>query len=178
MNIVENARTYLASHNSLTSILGYGEGWGTWIFQDEVQATLENSSLRRVPNSMEYIPGTAVVISHAGAWASSNRHNSAEFPRLRIEIWADPDRLPDGSVDIQNAQDKIIEVFKKVDYLLHLTGRRVVKDVIGNVTYDSHRWGNMDIISCERLDGSLEFSRVTDGNGLRSATVHYGVQTA
>lgn len=159
------ARNYLAQQPSVTSLLGSDTLWDTWIFADEPYALVENSQ------------SVLIVITQEGGWASPNMHNTMQFPRLLIDIWADPTRNPaTNAVRVKDAKIKINAVYNAVDKFLHT----VNLDVPGG---GSIYWGTATQIfekTGSRIQGSQrlgepEFSPVMDGNGAYMGRVIYGV---
>ena len=159
------ARNFLAQQSSVTSLLGSDPLWSTWIFTDSPQALVENS-------------GTClIVISEEGGWAGANDYNTARFPRLQLDIWADPTRNPDGSVQKLDAKLKIEAVYKSVDKYLHLVDNSLPGGVF-------HRWGTAAqiaggtahrIISSKR-SGEPNYSPTFDNKGGQMARLYYNVE--
>lgn len=165
-NLALDARNWLAQQPEVTSLLGSDEIWATWIFANE-------SPHRRIENTQK----CAVVIFVQDAWAPANGHNTLSFPRLFVDVWADPTRASDNSVSVQDAKDKIHSVYKAVDKYLHTLHRSTANG-------GAIRWGTAAeitdgsasiIVSSERLDGYPALSPVADGNGAWMGRVAYGV---
>lgn len=160
------ARNLLASQPSVIALIGTAPDWGPAVFNDEPTVTVENSQK------------ALIVVTESGSWAGANLHNTASFPRLIVDIWADPDRNPDKSVRVQNAKEKINAVHKEVKKFLHTV----------NMSDDEGRpimWGTPEQIEDRtgyRIHGSQfltgpEFYPVRDGNGAFMGTFIYGVST-
>lgn len=93
---------------------------------------------------MEPVSGTghrAVVVRRVGTWQTPHPINTAEFPIVQVECWADADRDLDGNVSIGNAADKALAVQRVIDPLLHAK-----RDV---------RWGGLVVVSSARFTESI-----------------------
>lgn len=159
------ARNMLAGKTDVTSLLGDDALWDTWIFVDAPQALVENSQT------------CLIVIAEDDGWANANDYNTARFPRLQIDIWADPTRNPDGSVQKRDAKLKIEAVYKAVDKYLHL----VDNSLPGGV---HHKWGTAAqvaagtatrIVSSKR-SGEPSYSPTFDNTGGYMARLYYNVE--
>lgn len=100
-------RNMLVQHPSVTSLLGIDELGDPMIYANQPEATVENTGK------------CLVVVRTDGGWGA-NDHNTARFPTLAVDIWADPTRNPDRSVQKQDASLKAEAVYKAIDKLLHL----------------------------------------------------------
>lgn len=77
------ARRRLAAEPSLRGVLGPsppGTVSTTWLFPRELSVVVEGTGL------------AAAVLSIQSGWARPNAHNTAQFPRLIVEIYADSQR--------------------------------------------------------------------------------------
>jgi hypothetical protein len=114
-----------------------------------------------------------------------NSHNNMQFPRLFVDIWADPTRLIDNSPETWDADDKIEKLIPLLDRHFHTANLDVSPYV--NVIYgrpgDPRIWGTADqiehrtgqiILGSERAQGP-DYSDVRDGNGARMARLIYNV---
>lgn len=119
------------------------------IFGYRSWATLEGSSK------------TCIVLSSDTGWAGANTYNTLRFPRLVMNIWADPIRDAGGHVIYPGeVMQRAAKVFRVVDRYLHLTG--------GPEVY----FGQLRVISSTRLTEPTIFA-ASDGDGLiRSQTVY------
>lgn len=158
------ARNYLAAQPDVIALLGGDTTWSTWIFEDSPRVLVENSG------------SVMIVVSEDGGWAGANEYNTARFPRLLIDIWADPTRNPDGSVRKKDAKKKIDAVYKAVDKCLHL----VHKSLPGGL---SIQWGTAEQMAERtglRIDGSVRsgepsYDPTFDNEGGYMARVVYNV---
>ena len=154
MELMEAAAVYLTSKEEVRNTVGkdsvFTQGW---IFQEKLylgSKTLEGSSK------------VAVVLNVVGGWDSPNQHNNMSFPRLRVDIWADPDRNVSRSVVQDNAQEKGMATYRAVNKFLH------------RPQGVESPWGTLRVLKSHRL-GEIEFSPVSDGDGVKMGRVHYGV---
>jgi hypothetical protein len=63
-----------------------------------------------------------LVLSARSEWSAPNRHNTFEFPRLQVLIYADSTRNEDGSPAIRDAEHKINKIRDVIDTVFHLAG--------------------------------------------------------
>lgn len=135
--VVVASYRYLVAQPSLTDLLPRdgiaGDGWGPWLFSQNMHVDLEGTS------------GEAVVLTHEGSWTSSNRHNTLAFPRLRVQCWSDPSRDAGRNVTAHDAPDKGWVVWMAVRSLLHRPGAFAEQwsehvRVIGSYCLDEPVW--------------------------------------
>jgi hypothetical protein len=170
-----DARNLLALDVELRGLLGRSKTFDTWIFDQKPRVTLEGT--QRV----------LVVLNEDGVHDQMNAHNTMQFPRLLVDVWADPSRLPDGSVQQDDADDKIKNVTKLLDRHFHTVNLDVppgTNDLYGLPGYP-RVWGTATqiksvsgsvVLGSRRLSGP-DFSDVQDGNGARMARLVYAVNT-
>lgn len=107
--LAQNVRNELAKDTRIRPLIGRSEKWPDgWVFVDDIYARIEGTQR------------CAIVITEDGTWTTMNAHNTLRFPRVRVDIWADPTRNSDGSVRIKDAKFKIEDVAKIVDKVMHL----------------------------------------------------------
>lgn len=75
----------------------------------------KHSLLERVDGTS----GRAIVVRRSNGWGQPDPVQTAEFPILVVDFWADPDRDADGQKVEDNAIDKAYAVYRAVDPLLH-----------------------------------------------------------
>lgn len=61
----------------------------------------------------------AIVVSRNNGWATPDPVRSAEFPILRLRLYADPDRDDNGEITTYNAEEKAWAMYRAVDPLFH-----------------------------------------------------------
>ncbi len=169
------ARNLLAQDTAVTALLGRSTKWDTWIFADQPFVKLENT--QRV----------LIVITEQGQWQAPNPHNTARFPRMVVDIWADPTRNEDHSVQKYDADDKIEAVQKVIDRHFHTVnldvdsqdpaylGVKGMPRIWGNAEEIEERTG-LVVTGSQRLDGP-DLSDISNGNGGRMGRLVYGVAT-
>jgi hypothetical protein len=144
-------RNYAATIPEITDLLGSDDIWPSWIWEDSLMRTIENTSK------------CGIVIAQNGGWTTPNEHNTMAFPRVIVTIWADPTRDPVTKAmrrpDAKAKANEIHEAFKKVFH---------------DASNTEHLWDGKRILGSKLL-GEPEFTAVTDGNGIYSAQVFYGV---
>lgn len=151
--IARAVRNFAAADPGVRAVIGGdpapGDPWQQWIWVDTLQRAIENSQQ------------TAVVIAQDGQWSAPNGHNTMEFPRLIVTIWADPTRNPDNSVYRPDAKDKCKAVHNALRAIFHDTGNR------------HHDIDGIRVLSMECLEDPY-FTTVSDGTGMVSAQTVYG----
>lgn len=158
------ARNYLASQPSVTSLVGSDSTWGPWIFEDRPRLIVENTGK------------CLIVVTKDGSWASANDYNTARFPRLIIDIWADPTRNADGSLRKEDAKAKIEAVYKAVDKCLHLVNKSLpggISVMWGTSAQVANRTGIR--IDASTRSGEPEYSPTFGNEGGYMGRVVYNV---
>jgi hypothetical protein len=149
-DIVLGSYNYLSACADLTVLLGSDTRWPFWLFQENLYATVESSSM------------SAVVLSAEGQWTSPNEHNTMQFPRLACRIFADPARDVNRNVTLDDTRDKILAVKAVLDKYLHLSYASGVM------------FGNVRVLRSSRLN-EAQVQPVADGSGMRQAVVYYAM---
>lgn len=122
-----------------------------YLFQTNLWVTMEGSQ------------STAAVFSRAGGWAGPNLHNTMRFPRIQLEIFADPLRDTGNRVtDPGEVERRIDAVHKIIDRHLHRPQNGV------------QWWGSVRTIGCTRLAEPTVYP-VPEGGGLQRLQAFYGV---
>lgn len=151
-DLVQGAVKYLADFADVVAVLGmFGDGT-PYLFQHELWAELEGTG------------GTAAVIRRAGSWSGANPHNRLRFPRIALDLWADPLRDPAGHTSQPG------EVHRRLEGVYF-----VFDDRLHRPTGDTQMWGEIRTIGCLRLGEPTEPLAVADGDGLLRQTVYYAV---
>lgn len=152
------ARRHLASLASVRAVLGPtgadSEG-SVWLFTNELGVVVEGSG--RV----------AAVVSVAGAWARPNNHNTAKFPRLRLELIADSSRS-NGIVVRRDAESRLWAAWEPFNFDLHRP-----------IGFES-LWGQTDSDPGLRVWGLQLLSHpdiydIPDFDSGKKLTCHYGL---
>ncbi len=147
---VLGARRWLASQAPVRAALGSDSTFDTWIFQSKLYVTVEGSQ------------SVACVLSAGGNWTTPNVYNTAHFPRLRVELFADPDRDGAGNAVSSSTWSKLSAAFDAIDPYLHWMGREQM-------------WGDVRVIKSKRL-GELDYSPINDGDGGGYGLVYYALE--
>lgn len=116
----------------------------------------------RLWTRMEGSSKTSVVISHDGGWAAPNMHNTLRFPRLVLNVWADPQRDAQKNDVDPWVQRRANRVFEVVDKHLH------------RITGPEMYWGDLRVVSCVRLTEPIRYP-TPDGDGLIRLQAFYAV---
>lgn len=150
-DLVSGAAGYLLSLPDVVSAVGEEDGV-PFIFQRDMPFSLENRE------------DVAIVVGSAGPWGAPNDHNTAEFERLSIQIWAGPIRDLDGDVIESNETHRRAKaVWRVVDRYLH------------RVSGGDQWWGSIRSVMCRRFGGYDDYV-LPDGNGTVVGTQIYGVE--
>lgn len=111
LDVALAARRHLASLPAIRAVLGPtgadSEGL-TWLFSSSLAVLVEGSGR------------AGAVLSIAGAWARPNSHNTARFPRLQLEIFADPSRSS-GNIVRRDAEARAWFAWEPFNLELHRT---------------------------------------------------------
>lgn len=113
--------------------------------------------------AMEGTSTTAAVISRAGGWSGSNAHNTMRFPRLSLELYADP--LRDAGKNLTDPG----EVWSRIEAAFDAFDKRLHRPDPTSIM-----WGTLRTIGCERLTDPMVYE-VPDGDGLLRSQTFYGV---
>lgn len=151
-DVVQGAAKVLLSHPEVVALLGVNPDGSPYLFQYRLGAPeLEGSSQ------------TAVVVSSDGGWTTPNVHNTLRFPRLVVQVFADPMRDATGNTkNFPEVQRRVDVVFATVDRVLHRPQSGI------------QMWGSVRTLSCARLSDPVTYS-VPDGDQLLRSTFTYAV---
>lgn len=161
------ARNLLAQDADLRPLLGRSVSWDTWIFSDDpVGVHIENTQK------------CLIVITENGTHAAPNEHNNARFPKLFVDIWADPTRNADLSVKKKDAKDKIEIILKQINKSLHTVhlSRPAGELIIWGTAEQIATKTGVPILGSKFLTGP-DYSPVRDSEGSFMGRVTYGVNT-
>jgi hypothetical protein len=162
-NLVSGCAKYLLSIPSVTNILGEFPSGVPYLFQQTMGVDLQQQGGKKWPGN----PVTALVIQAAGTWAAPSPLASEMYPKLAIQIWADPTRDANGQVVKQNDAYLAADwLYKVVDSYMNRTSSDVV--MLGDVT----TWGST------RLGDIAYLPRINSDNGVIMGTVYYGLMTS
>ncbi len=151
-DVVQGVVKYLQSQPAVVATLGTFEGTTSpWLFQRRMWAEIEGSS------------STACMLYSDGGWTSANNHNTLRFPRLSMEIWADPLR------DSQNNVTNPAEVWRRINRTYHIIDSYLHRPQGGTVY-----WGTVRTVDCVRLAEPTSYE-VPDGDGTIRLMVSYAV---
>jgi len=158
-------RNLLAQDQGLRALLGRSQSWDTWIFDEHpVNVKVENTGR------------CLIVVNEEDTWTTPNQHNTMRFPRLFVDIWADPTRNSDKSIKKFDAKKKIEDIQAFVDKHLHLVDS-------GTPSGEIYIWGTAEqiasktgvpITGSQRLDGPT-FSPISNAEGAYMGRLTYGV---
>jgi hypothetical protein len=157
----------VAAHRMLSAVPGvigalgsssFGSPVGVWLFVRELQVVVEGSGQ------------AAAVLREEGAWNRPNQHNTARFPRLSVEIFADSSRDATGAISRQDAEPRARIVWKQFQTVLHRVSG--FSEVWGRTSDDPglRVWGS-------QLMSSPEVYQVNDWDGGVRLQAHFGLNT-
>ena len=157
--IVRAAWRYLMDSGALTDLVGPTIGtdatWPAgWVFAGD-----------RDGNPFRAAEGTgkvSVVLFSNDHWSAPGHNHTAQFPLLRVNIFADPDRDAGGQPTKHNAEDKAQAVYDRIRPLFHDAANRV------------SRFDDLPIIST--VEGSsLGLFGVPEGDGTVMGVATYEI---
>lgn len=168
--LAQDIQNYLRQQEDLTELVGTSKNFSSWIWADKPLGKIEGYGKIAPQRS------ALIVIVEDNGWAQPNDHNTLRFPRVYIDVWADPTRNPDGSVQMQDADDKIDAIHRKVMKYLHLVdmGDRNGMPVCWGTKEQMETWTG-SIISSSSKNQEPVYSDVRDGNGARMGAATYGM---
>jgi hypothetical protein len=104
---------------------------------------------------IESSESSAIVVSKRGGWTSPNEHNTANFPRMAVDIYVDPMRGTNNeSIGPTEARLRANYIHKVVDKHLHIP--RGFDMMWGDVRVNSSvRANEFDILTLPQGDGAL-----------------------
>ena len=125
-----------------------------FIFRDEILVNLEDG---------QYVAVSAIVVEDGGPLAV-NTLTRFRARRLRITIWANGTRDAIGNlINPGSVEDKINDTFLVLDKYMHRTDPQPIM------------WNTFPTIHCDRIGDLSEPVSITDGDGIKIATVVYAV---
>lgn len=153
-DLIQGAVKYLGAQGDVLELLGSYTDGVPWLFQHTLWVTVEGSQR------------TAAVVSRAEGWAGPNQYNTMRFPRISLELYADPLRDAGNNItDPGEVQRRIEATYQLIDSHLHRPQGGV------------QMWGTVRTIGCTRLAEPSAYP-VPDGGGLVRLQVFYGVTQA
>jgi hypothetical protein len=153
-HLIQGVVKWLQGFPDVTAVVGAFADNKPYLFQTNLWVTMEGTQ------------STAAVLYRAGGWAGPNQHNTMRFPRLGLEVYADPIRDNGNNVtDPGEAGRRIEAAYKAIDTRLHRSQG------------GTQMWGTVRTLGCTRL-GEPDVLPVKDGGGLLVLTAFYGVSEA
>lgn len=147
---------YLSTFSAVTSGVGTfqaGPNLGQpYLFTGDIFANMKGTS------------ALAVVCNDFGGWSAPPMLGSQRFRRLKVDIWADPQRDASGNVTVTTADtvNRANALFTVVNNHLH---RRDPDTVV---------WGDLVTFGCQLLT-EPQWAVVPDGDWLMMGTAVYAV---
>lgn len=154
MEMLVAARRELMGRPEITTLVGTSDSFSSWIFRWRLYVDVEGTSQ------------CAIVLREDGGWASPNNHNTARFPRLTVEVYADPPRTPRLNPAMATAPDRAKAVFDVLDRVFHIPQG-------GQISWGDNQ-ERLRIVSSLRLT-EPQISTVSDGDGLARLSTAYAV---
>lgn len=153
-DIVQGAVKWLQDFPDVRAVLGSSADGSPWLFQHRLWVVMEGTQ------------STAAAIIDAGGWGAPNPHNTMRFPRLSLEISADPIRdAGNNIIDPGEVSRRIKKAYKAIDARLH------------RPQGGEQWWGQIRTTGCTRLIEPSVYP-VPDGGGLLRLTTTYAVTEA
>lgn len=133
------------------------------IYPNGMIAQREDNSLS-TPVLVEGSGKAGILISARSPWTTPNRHNTARFPRLQVEIFADCSRNAMGQVTVKDAVRRCEYIFNMIDPVFHDPGNT------------SHIWPlDFYVVSCIRGQ-DLSIMNIPDADYAVVGTAYYNVE--
>lgn len=157
MDVVAAAQNYLASDSTLVALLGSSTAYATWIFQgiDETTEPWVN---------MEGTGKACVMVWQQGGWTAPNLHNNMHFPKLNVEVFADPLRDAMGNVISRDIRSIFKPIWDELDRLLHrpqggslLWGDLWINNTIALEEWDVFPWSDADGVKISRKSFAVTY---------------------
>jgi hypothetical protein len=151
-DLIAGATKFLQAQAGVLAVLGTTADGTPLLFQHDLYVVMEGTS------------STAAVLAYGGGWSGANPHNTLRFPRLSLQLWADPVR-DDGHNPVRpgEVQRRIHAAFGVFDRLLHRPA--------GGEQW----WGTVRTLSSVR-SAEPSIYPVPDGNGLLRAQAFYAIE--
>lgn len=132
-DIVQGVYKYLLGYEDVVSLLGSSDSGTPFLYNGGIYHTMTGTQ------------SVAVVVKDGGGWAAPNTSNTAEFPRIQIEIWADPPRDEEGQVTMPTeARTRAYAVYQHVNAHMHIPYSKVINfgDVLafGSIRLGEPAW--------------------------------------
>jgi hypothetical protein len=153
-DLAQGAVKWLSAIHAVTDLLtAYPDGT-PWLFQQDLWQDLEGTG------------GTAAVIVVDSGWAAPNTYNTMRFPRLQLDLYADPIRDPARNITQPGeTRRRLARLFDVFDQRLHQPAGR------------EQFWGDIRVIGSIRL-GEPSTVAVPEGDGLTRLQVFYAITQA
>lgn len=153
LGLVKAAARELRATSAVTTLVGTSTEWGPWIFRHKPYVSLEGT-------------GSAMVVLVQRPNGAPNRHNTARFVTLQVEVYADVPRDASGHPSGRTAEEVAEDVFLAIDAVCHVAAQRPITWGDGN--------GRLRVVSSTRA-GDLDVVDVPGGDGLVRGIVSYDV---
>lgn len=154
-----DAYRYLVAQPEIISLapqyLGSDTQYPAWVFRAQ-----DGDPGRAVEGSGK----CAIVLSANSFWAVQNMHNTAQFPVLRVVIYADNTRNAAGVALGRDAADRALHIYDAVNKILHDPG----KDISRMGATRIH-----DIVA----GGSFVLQEMPDSDGCVFGIANYNITT-
>ena len=126
---------YLSGISDITSLLGYSDDGTPFIY---------NGSTDRSYHDMAGTSACAVMVSSAGSWAGPNTDNTAQFPRICVQVWSDAPR--DSSNNVTSPTEnrtRANAVWQQINGRLHVPFTKVIVNTGTLLIYSSTSTGSL-----------------------------------
>ncbi len=160
-DLVRGATKYLLSFPDITNLVGQFPGGTPYIFEEKPLVTMQGVSKQWPGNAV-----TAIVLTTSGTWASPDPQSTGQFPKLGVEIWADPPRDADGMVT------KPSEARVAADYLY-----KVVDFHLNRTSSDLVFYGTVPIFRSVRIGDITYLPKIPSDDHLVLGNVYYAIST-
>jgi hypothetical protein len=149
-DVVQGCVKFLKVQTDVQGVLGSYDDNTPWVFQDFSLVTVEQTS------------SVVAVVWYAGGWAGANPHNTMAFPRIGLDLYADPQRVDANATRFAETRLRVVAAYKVIDRHLHMVDGQAY-------------WGTVRICGSTRLSEPA-IDPVTDTDGVLRLQVFYGVE--
>lgn len=151
-DVVQGCVKFLLAQARVRAVLGTDDGTTEpWLFQHKMWTDVEGTS------------STACLIGRDGGWAAPNLYNTMRFPRITLEVWADPQR------DMHRNVTDPGEVWRRIEHTYEVIDEHLHRPMGGQ-----QYWGTLRVIDCVRSTEPTIYE-VPDGDGLLRLLTSYAV---
>jgi hypothetical protein len=120
-DIVQGVYKYLLGFSDVVNLLGASDDGTPFLYNGNIYHRMAGTQ------------SCAIVVSSGSGWAAPNTSNTAEFPRIQIDVWSDPPRDDQGQVtQPTEARTRAFAVYQQLNAHLHVPFSKLIN--FGGIT--------------------------------------------